>query len=145
MKQKSNLAGLGSRAFNVILSEAHEAGMVAGTAKVPVPMVVSEHVNVLDDNSDVKHAYYVPSGVCGFAYVITMEHGNSKFVKHLKKLAGKSNYSMSTGRKYYYGGYYVKSVGEFGQSLEQKEAYASAYAAVLKNYGVNVYTNSRMD
>jgi hypothetical protein len=39
----------------------------------------------------------------------------------------------------------VKSVGEFGQSLEQKEAYASAYAAVLKNYGVNVYTNSRMD
>lgn len=123
--------------YDEILSEAHRAGVYHGLDLKPTPMVVEDHVNVLDDNSDVKHAYYVPSGVCGFAYIITNEHGNSKFVKYLK--------SIGEGNKYYYGGYYVKWVREFGQSLEKKEAYARAYAGVLKTYGIDVYINSRMD
>ena len=36
--------------YKKIMAEAHEAGMAAGEAKVPVPMVVSEHENMLDMN-----------------------------------------------------------------------------------------------
>ena len=123
--------------YEKILAEAHEAGLAAGSEKTPVPMVVEEHVNMLDDNSPVKKAYYVPNGVCGFASVITDEHGNSRFVKYLK--------SAGEGDKYYYGGYYVKWVREFGQSLEKKESYAAAYVKVLSDYGIRAFAHSRMD
>ena len=123
--------------YKKIMAEAHEAGMAAGEAKVPVPMVVAEHENMLDDNSPVKKAWYVPSGLCGFAYVVTNEHGNGKFVKYLK--------SVGEGRKHYYGGYYAKYVREFGQSYEQKVAYAHAHADVLKSYGIKAYVDDRLD
>ena len=126
-----------------IMKEAHEAGMKAGTEKVPVPMIVGQHENMMDDNSPIEKAWYVPSGVCGFAYVITNEHGNGKFVKYLKSIG--DGYGCGAGEKYYYGGYYVKWVDEFGQSMEQKEAYAGAYAGVLSKYDIDVYVNSRMD
>ena len=120
-----------------ILNEAHEAGMVAGSAKVPAPMVVTERANPVDDSSEIKNQWVVPSGICGFAYVITNEHGNGKFVKYLK--------SIGEGRKYYYGGHYAKYVREFGQSYEQKMAYADAYAQVLQNYGIKAYSDGRLD
>ena len=34
---------------------------------------------------------------------------------------------------------------EGGQSIERKEAYAAAYAAVLKANGIDAYPNSRLD
>ena len=34
---------------------------------------------------------------------------------------------------------------EFGQSVEQKEAYADAYADVLQKYGIKAYAGSRLD
>jgi hypothetical protein len=37
------------------------------------------------------------------------------------------------------------SVREFGQSLTRKEAYADAFADVLKEVGMRVYVDSRMD
>ena len=120
-----------------ILNEAHEAGMAAGNAKVPQPMVVTERVNPLDDSSEVKNQWLVPSGLCGFASVITNEHGNGKFVRHLK--------SVGEGDKYYYGGHYVKWVREFGQSYEQKVAQAHAYADALNNYGIKPYVEDRLD
>lgn len=120
-----------------ILNEAHEAGMAAGSAKTPQPMVVTERVNPLDDSSAVKNRWYVPSGICGFASVITKEHGNGKFVRYLK--------SAGEGKKHYYGGHYVKWVREFGQSYEQKVAYAHAYADVLNNYGIKAYVEDRLD
>jgi hypothetical protein len=120
-----------------ILNEAHEAGMAAGNAKVPQPMVVTERANPLDDSSEVRNQWLVPSGLCGFASVITNEHGNGKFVRHLK--------SIGEGRKHYYGGHYAKHVREFGQSYEQKVAYAHAYADVLNNHDIKAYVEDRLD
>ena len=125
--------------YDKILDEAHVAGMAAGDAAIPTPMVVSPHASVLDDNSPVVKSYYVSEGVCGFAYVLTNEHGNSKFVKHLKKSPDRD------GDKYYYGGYYVKWVGEFNQSYERKIAYADAYASVLNDNGIKAYSHGRLD
>ena len=48
------------------------------------------------------------------------------------------------GNKHYYGGWYV-SVREFGQSLTRQAAYAEAFADVLKEVGLKVYVDSRMD
>jgi len=120
--------------YEKILAEAHEAGMAAGSAKVATPMTLVE--SDLFDNP-IGKTYYVPEGPCGFAWVVTHEHGNGKFVKYLKSAGG--------GDKYYGGGYYVKWVREFGQSIEKKESYADAYAAVLKGYGIKAYSGSRLD
>ena len=124
--------------YKKILAEAHDAGMAAGSAKVATPMTLVE--SDLFDNP-IGKTYYVPEGPCGFAWVVTHEHGNGKFVKYLKSISD----GLSVGNKYYYGGYYVKWVREFGQSIEKKEAYADAYAAILKDYGIKAYSGSRLD
>ena len=124
--------------YEKILAEAHEAGMAAGSAKVATPMTLVE--SDLFDNP-IGKTYYVPEGPCGFAWVVTHEHGNGKFVKYLKSISD----GMSVGSKYYYGGYYVKWVRDFGQSIEKKEAYADAYAAILKDHGIRAYSGSRLD
>lgn len=121
--------------FAAIFKAAHVAGMEAGNARVPVPMIVSQHANVMDDNSAVVKAYYVPSGVCGFAWV-NIRDGRSAAAKAAKEHAG--------ARPAYRGGMQIW-VGEFGQSMEQKEAYAGAYAGVLRENGIEAYSDSRMD
>ena len=125
--------------YETVLAEAHQAGMAAGVAKVPTPMVVAQHKNMADDNSEIEKTWVVPSGVCGFAWVVTTEHGNGKFVKHLKASNGRC------GNKCYYGGHYVTWVWEFGQSYKQKMAYAGAYTDVLAGYGLKVYADGRLD
>lgn len=124
--------------FAVLLNNAHKAGLKAGDAFSPTPMVVTQHENMLDDNSPVKESWYVEDGVCGFAWVITSEHGNGKFVKYLKK-------NTDHGDKAYYGGHYVTWVHEFGQSMQKKNAYANAFASVLTDAGLKVQSGSRMD
>lgn len=126
-----------------IMAEAHEAGMAAGNAHKPTPMVVAKHQNMLDDNSPVEKTWYVPSGVCGFAYVVTNEHGNGKFVKYLKSIG--KGFGCGAGEPHYYGGYYVHWVSEFGQSYEKKLAFAGAFTGVLKDYGIKAYVDSRLD
>ena len=125
--------------YETVLAEAHQAGMAAGVAKVPTPKVVAQQKNMADDNSEIEKTWLVPSGVCGFAWVVTTEHGNGKFVKHLKASNGRC------GNKCYYGGHYVTWVWEFGQSYEQKMAYAGAYTDVLAGYGLKVYADGRLD
>jgi hypothetical protein len=126
-----------------IMAEAHDAGIAAGNAKSPTPMIVAQHENIFDDNSPIEKAWHVPSGVCGFAYVLTNEHGNGKFVKYLKSTS--KGFGCSAGERYYYGGYYVKWVGEFGQSYEKKRAFAGAFAKVLNSYGIKAYADGRLD
>lgn len=126
-------------AFEAAFEKAVEAGKAAGLAKVPQPMMVSEHANPLNDASPVKRAWLVESGVCGFAWV-SVSPGNSSFAKWLVK--------SKLARKSYYGGVEI-SVSDFGQSMERKEACASAMAEVLKaelgSNSLRIYSNSRMD
>jgi hypothetical protein len=110
------------KAFEDLVLKAHEAGMRAGQAVVPVPMHVQGYAPVME-------------GPCGFAWV-TVRPGNSPFANFLKraKLADKA-----------YGGGVSVWVSEFGQSVARKEAYARAYAAVLQDAGVKAYADSRLD
>jgi hypothetical protein len=60
------------------------------------------------------------------------------FVRFLKGLDG------SVGHPGYPTGYDIW-VGGFGQSMARKEAYAGAFAKVLKDNGIDAYMQSRMD
>lgn len=107
-----------------VYAEAYEAGMAAGRAYSPTPMVVEgyEHAPVMD-------------GACGFATVV-IRKGNSSFAVWLRK--------NSIGYHHYYGGHAIP-IHEFGQSMERKMACASAMAAVLQKYGVDCFPTSRLD
>ncbi len=120
-----------------LLERAHLMGMDAGRKVGVRPMVVGTPTTLLGSDIDYsKKTYVVESGVCGFAGVV-IKPARGKFVSYLK--------SIDMGYKHYYGGWYV-SVRAFGQSLTRKEAYASAFARVLKDAGMEgVYVDSRMD
>ena len=119
-----------------LLERAHLMGMDAGRSVGVTPMVVGTPTTLFGSEIDYsKKTYFVEGGVCGFAGVV-IKPARGKFVSYLK--------SIGIGNKHYYGGYYV-SVHEFGQSLTRKEAYASAYAKVLSEVGMNCYVDSRMD
>jgi hypothetical protein len=114
--------------------KAHEAGLEAGLARVPTPMVVQQHEDPFDDSSPVEQEWIVGGGVCGFAWVVT--RGDTSFGRWARRKGGWDHN---------FGGGVALWVRHFGQSMEQKEAYASAYAAVLREAGVKAYGNSRMD
>ena len=116
--------------------KAHAAGMAAGEAAVPEPMYVVERENPFDDGSPVVKAYApVMDGMSGFA-TVTIRPGTSAFAKFLRKIG--------VSHKAYYGGEEM-FVHVFGQSVERKYAYATAFAAVLKEAGVTAYAASRLD
>jgi len=76
----------------------------------------------------------VDDGVCGFAWVTIF--GNTSFVKWLK--------ANHIARKNSGRGVTVW-VSAYNQSVTRKEAFAKAFAAVLKEAGVDAYADSRMD
>jgi len=104
---------------------AHNAGIKAGEACVPTPMTVVGG----------GQEYYVEGGVCGFAWVGSI-NGNSSFGRWLKK-TGKGSKGYPSGMSIW--------VYEFGQSMTRKSAYAGAFARVLREGGVKCYPGSRMD
>lgn len=119
-----------------VFAKAEAAGKAAAEARVPVPMLVVEHANPLDDSSPVVRRYPpVMGGVCGFAW-INIHPGNGSAARFAKKFLG--------ARKAYEGGMQIW-VGAYGQSMERKEAYAHAYAEVLQAAGIKAYAGSRMD
>jgi hypothetical protein len=124
--------------YELIWRRAHGAGLDAGEACTPTPMVVSQHANPLNDSSPVSKAWFVGDGACGFAWVV-VRPGNCAFAKWLVK--------NGHARKAYGGGVQVW-VSQFSQSMARKEAYASAFAKVVTAAGlpgVTAYSNSRMD
>ena len=119
-----------------LLERAHLMGMDAGRKVGVTPMVVGTPTETFGSEIDhSKPTYFVEGGVCGFAGVV-IKPARGKFVSYLK--------SIGIGHKHYYGGYYV-SVRDFGQSLTRKEAYADAYAKVLREAGMSCSVDSRMD
>jgi hypothetical protein len=137
--------------YDAIVAEANKAGIAAALAKVPAPMIVSQHANMLDDSSAVVKQWYVSDGVCGFASV-KVRPGNSPFANYLKAkgIAKKDSYA---GGVYIWVGDHMDGLdlsalpGDnfFNQSMEKKGAYASAFAAVLVKYGIKASYDTRMD
>jgi hypothetical protein len=116
--------------------KAYSSGMEALKNAIPTPMIVYEKAIGLSDKPVPGcKEWYVPEGACGFAW-INIKPARGKFIKYLK--------DIDAGHKSYYGGYDVW-VHEGGQSLERKEAYASAFAKVLRDNGFDAYMMSRMD
>lgn len=121
--------------FAAIHAEADAAGMAAGQSCIPVPMVVVQRANPLDDSSPVVKAYEpVMDGVCGFAAVVVS--GLSPFGKWAKK--------QGIMRPHYPKGLSLW-IGAFNQSMTRKEAYAEGYVKVLRLHGIEAYSWSRMD
>lgn len=108
-----------------LYNDADAAGRAAVEKLEVQPMIVT----------DGQKQYYVPDGVCGFAW-INIRPGNSKFANFLKK--------QGLARSSYYGGVDVW-VSQYNQSMRKKEAYAAAFASVLCENGINAYSSSRMD
>lgn len=115
---------------------ADRAGNEAALVCTPVPMVVVQHANALDDNSPVVYREVVEGGPCGFAWVV-VRPGTCSFARWAMK-------NVSGAHKNYRGG-----VGLWchlsTQSMEIKEAYCRAYAKVLCAAGINAYAQSRLD
>lgn len=117
---------MGKPDYKAMFAKARAAGLKAAADCVPVPMVVVGDGRV-----------YAPvmDGVCGFAW-ISVKPGNSPFANWLK--------AEGLARKSYEGGVSIW-VGEFNQSMAKKEAYAYAFAEVLRDEGIKAYAGSRMD
>ena len=121
--------------YAALYEQAEAAGREAADAAVPVPMIVGEETSPLSGVIDhSKPTYFVSEGLCGFAWVSFK--GNTGFGRWAKK-AGKA--------KPAYGGGLRVSVFGYGQSVTRKEAYAHAFAAVLRDNGVEAYAESRLD
>lgn len=122
--------------FKALYEKAHAAGMEAGRNDKPPTMVVQERARPLDDTSPVVQQWVVPEGPCGFAW-ITIRPANCAFANWLRK--------NKLGRTAYGGGLQIW-VGEFNQSMSRKEAYANAFARVIREAGIpNAWAGSRMD
>jgi len=106
-----------------IYMEATRAGCAAVNGMDVTPMIVNNGTT----------NYFVPDGVCGFAWVVIRD---TKFANFLKK--------MGVGRKRYEGGYLIW-VFDYNQSMQKKEAYAEAFAQVLIDNGINAYAESKLD
>lgn len=129
--------------FEKIYNEAVEAGMAALKAKVPTPMVVVQHKNMLDDTSPVEKAYNVPMGMCGFAW-INIKPATQPFVRWLKKQAAGNEHTNYGFKDSYYGGWSIWA-HEGGQSIELKQAFCEGFGKVLSKYLIENYTMSRLD
>jgi hypothetical protein len=117
--------------FIRLCNKAHEAGMKAGYEVRPTPMIVSE-ADI--QGNRIGKSWYVDDGACGFAWIAFK--GNTAFGKWAK--------AQGIARPHYPSGLCVW-VGEFGQSVDRKSAYAGAYAQVLRDAGIDAYADSRLD
>lgn len=123
--------------FDSIWNEAQNAGREAAHKCDVVPMVVGSPKHFMSNELDTtKPMEYVSDGVCGFAWV-NVKPGTSSFAKWLVK----NNYARKDS---YYGGVCVW-IGDYNQSMQRKEAHASAMASVFVKHGIKAYMGSRMD
>lgn len=115
--------------YQEIHEKADQAGQEAAHECTPTPMVVQSFGHSPQE-------YYVSQGVCGFAYV-NVKPGTSGFARWLK--------AQNIASKDSYRGGVTMSVFLYNQSMELKNAYATAYAKILLKEGVHAYSYSMMD
>lgn len=119
-----------------LLNAAHVAGQAAVESAKIQPMIVQERACALDDGSPVVQEWNVPDGPCGFAWV-QIKPSRGGIASYMKK--------NHVGRYSEWERAHVVSISSYGQSMQKKAAYASAYAKVLREAGIDAYSRSRMD
>jgi hypothetical protein len=122
--------------FELAWSEARAAGMAAGNACTPTPMIVGPADILINGAPVLTRAHYVSEGACGFAWIVHPD-GNSSFARWAKK--------HRNARREYGGGVCLYWVGEFNQSMARKKAFADAFAETLRSHGIPANARSRMD
>jgi hypothetical protein len=120
--------------FAELYRTADAAGKAAAEACRPAPMIVGTAVGLSNKIDESKPQYFVPDGVCGFAWI--QFPGNTAFGKWAK--------AQKLARPAYPKGLSIW-VSDYGQSIQLKEAYAWAFARVLQEAGIKAYSGSRMD
>lgn len=125
--------------FSKVFAEAKAAGLAAGAAAAPLPMVVAEADVLSGAALPGGKRWYVPEGACGFAWV-KVRPGNSAFARWLVK-SGKARAAYSGGVDIW--------ISDHNQSVARKEAHAAAMAEALR-VGLNdpklsIYSDSRLD
>ena len=128
--------------YQAIYDEAYAAGVAAVAAKVPVPMIVGTPSTPLGNDLDPSQTiYYVPDGVCGFAWV--QFAANTGWGRWAKKNVGRTEHHAACRKGYPTGLDIWVTTGN--QSMEKKEAFAQAFAEVLRAHNIDAYAQSRMD
>lgn len=130
-----------------ILSEICEKADAAGKAAVEKafirPMLVGSEAGFMSGKIDYsKPVELVEDGVCGFAWVNV--YPENKGTTTLGKMERKALEACGF-RKSYEGKHYYLWIGAYNQSMQKKEAYANAYAEVLRQNGLKAYSGSRLD
>lgn len=131
------------KTFDLIVKEADAAGKAAVEKLEVVPMIVGQETSMFSNKIDYsKPTYYVADGVCGFAWVDVYPayKGNTRAGKEERKLLESFGF-----RKNDYAKTYQLWVSAYNQSMQKKEAYARAYADVLRANGLKAYSGSRLD
>lgn len=121
---------VGEAKWAAIYEKAHAAGRLAASNCVPTPMTLKGYAPIF-------------AGVCGFAWV-TIPDARSPIARWCK--------TNGIGHKNYKAGWCISPkldredlpFGDF-QSLEPKEAYAKAFAEVLRANGIECGVESRLD
>ena len=117
--------------FASIHKVAQSAGLEAGMNALPEPMTVTE-ADLM--GNPIGRSWTVSEGACGFAWVTFA--GNTPWGRWAK--------AQGIASKGYPKGLQIW-VSEFNQSVDRKEAYAQAYAKVLREHGIEAYAQSRLD
>lgn len=123
--------------LRALLARAHEAGHRAATTVVPNPMIVRKDSITVNGVPALDRDYFVSEGACGFAWVV-VKPGTSALAKLMKAEHGARIRGWG-------GGGMELWVGDYGQSVTRKAAYADAYAKVLTDAGYRAYPGSRLD
>lgn len=123
-----------------------EAGDVAGREAVAntrvTPMIVGQETYFGSGKLIPETMEYVESGVCGFAWVsVTPAHkGTTRIGKQERAALEANGFSKDV-----YGKRYMRSISDYNQSMQKKEAHARAFAKVLSDAGIYAYAQSRID
>lgn len=125
--------------FAKVYAEMVVAAKEAVKACTPTPMMVGQAKGIFSNEIDrSKPVYIVNDGACGFAWVCLK--GNTSFGKWAK--------ANEIARDAYPSGLKInayKMAPEINQSIQKAEVAVAAAAKVLKDYGVECYTDSRLD
>jgi hypothetical protein len=129
--------------FALICEKADAAGKAAVEKLNVVPMIVGQETSLFSNVIDrTKPTYYVADGACGFAWVnvYPANKGNTRAGKEERKLLERFGFYKNDYEKTY-----QLWVSAYNQSIQKKEAYARAYADVLRANGMKAYSDSRLD
>ncbi len=129
--------------FQSVRQKADAAGRAAVENLRVIPMIVGQETGFLSGKIDYsKPTEYVADGVCGFAWVdVYPEHkGTTTLGKQERKVLEAIGFKKKFESKAYY-----MWISDYNQSMQKKEAYAAAFAKVLRENGVKAYSGSRLD